>query len=291
LVATSLNPQQLAGTLRCLAQQGYKPAVWWLVQLLAITHSRVTTFDAASASNLLWAAASLSQHSQLPSEKWAADFAGQFWGQLGGLTAEQLADGLWGAVTVGYKPNEQQWGAWEAAAAAVGWQLPLQQARNAVQAMRAAKHTVPEPLLQQLQQEFDRHKAARAAEVAAAEAARQQAAAALSAQQQRAATAAAAIAAHRAAAASGGQQQQQQQQSSVASEFVAGVAQQGKGKGAAVGNSKGRRRKAMMAAARNSTGPVLVLQNLGLAGAAAAAAGNSSASEGAEFGQASAAVA
>ncbi|KAF6254277.1 hypothetical protein COO60DRAFT_1703383 [Scenedesmus sp. NREL 46B-D3] len=257
--------------MRCLAQQGFQPAVWWLVHLLAVSHARVTHFDAPAASGMLWAAAQLSQRSQLPSDKWCADFAGQFWSQLAGVSVEQLVEGVWGAVKVGYRPTDQQWASWDAAAAAVGWELTLQQARDAVEAMRAAQRRVPEPLLQQLQREFDQRKAARAAEVAAAEAARQQAAAALAAQQQRAAAAAAAIAAHRTAAAAG-RPQQQQQQLSAASEFVADMAKQGTV--AAVGNSKGRRRRALMAAARGSRGPVLVLQSLGAASSGASGGGD-----------------
>jgi hypothetical protein len=268
--------------MRCLAQQGYKPPVWWLVHLLAVTHSQVTSFDAAAASSMLWAAAKLSRHSRLPSDKWRADFAGQFWAQLSGVSAEQLADGLWGAVTVGYQPDNQQWRAWEEAAAALGWQLPLQQARDAVEAMRAAQHRVPEPLLQQLQREFEQQKAAREREVAAAEAARQRAAAALASQQQRAAAAAAAIVAHRAAGVA--PPQQQQQQLPAASNFVADVASQQR-KGGAVGNSKGRRKKALRAAARGSKGPVIVLQSLG------AAAGSSSVAGMGGAGQATAAMA
>lgn len=286
LVATSLTAAQLAETLRCLAQQGYKPAVWWLVHLLAVTHSRVTEFDAPAAASLLWAAARLSQSCQLPSDKWAADFAAQYWGNLSELSPALLADGMWGAVTIGFRPSEMQWGAWERAAAAAGWQLPLQQARDAVEAMRAAQRRVPDPLLQQLQRQFEQQKAAREAEVAAAEAARQQAAAALAAQQQRAATAAAVVAAHRAAAAGGGLQQQRQLVA--ASDFVAEVAQQQQRQGAAFGNSKGRRKKALRAAARgDGNGPVLVLPSMG----AAAGSGSSSAGEGSAPGQARAAMA
>jgi hypothetical protein len=225
---------------------------------------------------MLWAAAKLSRYSRLPSAKWRTDFARQFWAQLSGVSAEQLADGLWGAVTVGYRPNDQQWGQWEEAAAALGWQFPLQQARDAVAAMRAAQHRVPEPLLLQLQREFDQQKAARVKEVAAAEAARQRAAAALASQQQRAAAAAAAIAAHRAGVAA-------PQQLHAASDFVADVASQQRN-GGAVGNSKGRRKKALRAAARGSKGPVIVLQSLG------AAAGGSSGSNVGNAGQPAAAM-
>lgn len=249
-VSTSLKAPQLAGTLRCLAQQGYKPEDWWLVQMLALTHARVTQFDSKAAAGLLWAAAKLSRASQLPSDKWSADFAAQLWAQLGCLSAEQLVEGLWGAVAVGYRPTEEQWGALESAVALKGWQLQLQPARDAVEAFRQAKRSVPEPLLQQLQTEFERVKAVREAEVAAAEAARQQAAAALVAQQARAAAAAAAIAAHRA--------ELQVPELAAATKGSAGA-----------GNSKARRKRVLRAAAAaakvGNAGGMLVLPSLGAA--------------------------
>lgn len=117
------------------------------------------------------------------------------------LTAEQLAQGLWGAVQVGMRPDEQQWAAWEAAAAGMHWALPLDAAAQAVKAYKAAGRIMPRQLSKQLRAEKDAAEAARHAEVEAAAAARMAAARQLRAQQERMRTAAAAVAAHQSAVA------------------------------------------------------------------------------------------
>jgi hypothetical protein len=196
LVSSSLTAQQLARSLRCIATQHYKPTSWWLVKMLALTHARADQFTTTDASALLYAAGKLSHNSQLPSSKWSQDLAQQFWKQLSAANALQLSEGLWGAVAVGVVPSEQQWQQWEEAVEKLGWQLSLQQARNAVMSYRQLGRPVPSGLLGQLQSEYESMKALKAAEVAAAEAARQAAAQQLVMQQQRAAEAVAMITQH-----------------------------------------------------------------------------------------------
>lgn len=201
LVVTLLTAEQMSKALKCLAQQrNFKPTEWWLVKVLAVTHSRVTEFSAPAAASTLWAAAKLTQTSAFPSEKWVADFSGQFWDHVGDVQdVRQLGQGLWGSVVVGFRPSEDQWKGWEAAAARYQWKLPLAAARDAVQGYREVHRPVPSELLDQLQREWEVHKARQAAEVAAAEAARREAAAQLALQQQRMMAAQAAIAQHQAA--------------------------------------------------------------------------------------------
>ncbi|KAF8064679.1 pitC [Scenedesmus sp. PABB004] len=248
LVSTSLTAEQLGGALRCLAAARFAPASWWLVQMLAVAHARVPEFGGAPAAAMLWAAARLSQRSALPSAKWAADFADRLWAGLGGLGGAALGEGLWGAVAVGYAPSEEQWAAWEAAAARAGWALPLGPARDAVQAFRRAGRPVPAPLLDALSAQVEEARAERAAAVAAADDARREAAAALAAQQARAATtAAAAIAAHR-----------------------AGAAAPGGGAGHAKGARQRKAARRRAAAAAGAAAGVLVLPTLGAGGGGAA---------------------
>lgn len=196
LVCTSLTADQMAQALQCLAQQDrFVPASWWLVRILAVTHSRVTDYSAPAAAVVLWAAAKLSKNSALPSEKWTEDFSTQFWDHVKDITeVDQLGKGLWGSITVGYNPRDDQWKAWEAAGARFQWQLSLAAAREAVQGYRKIRRPVPAELLGRLQEQYEIEKARQAAEIAAAEKARQEAAAQLLLQQQRVAAVTAAIA-------------------------------------------------------------------------------------------------
>ena len=111
------------------------------------------------------------------------------------LTAQQLGLGLWGALTIGFKPTEEQWLQWEGAAKTLGWGLPLDAVQAAVLGYKLAGRTLPRELSARLQEEkaraqADAHDAVAAAEAAKAEAARQ-----LGLQQQRMQQAAAAVAA------------------------------------------------------------------------------------------------
>jgi hypothetical protein len=125
------------------------------------------------------------------------------------MTAEQLGLGLWGALTVGFRPSEEQWGHWEAAAAALDWGLPLDAVQAAVLGYKAAGRTLPKALSRQLQKEREKAAAAAKSEVEAAAAARAEAAQQLMMQQERMRQAAAAVAAFQK---QHHQQQQQQQQ-------------------------------------------------------------------------------
>lgn len=132
------------------------------------------------------------------------------WGQAGSeqpdntLTAQQLGLGLWGAVTIGFRPKEDQWLQWEAAAKTLGWGLPLDAVQAAVLGYKVVGRTLPRELSQQLQKEKDKAQASAQKQIEAAAAAKAQAARQLAVQQQRMQQAAAAVAAFQA------QQQQQQ---------------------------------------------------------------------------------
>jgi len=237
-VITQLSADQVAASLRCLALEGFVPQHWWVVNVLAAAHSRHRQFDGPAAAELLWAVAKLCSHVQLPSKKWVQDFTQRFWnavpkaaaaageGERGAgastagrvyqaspkpkrqLTAQQLGLGLWGAVTVGFKPTEEQWVQWEAAAKALDWGLPLDAVQAAVLGYSTAGRVLPRELSQQLQSEKHKAEAAAHAEVAAAAAAKAAAVQQLAMQQERMRQAAAAVHAFQVQR----QQQQQQQQ-------------------------------------------------------------------------------
>jgi hypothetical protein len=235
VVSTALTAGQISGAVACLAANAFVPSAWWLVQMLATVHARVTEFDGAAAAELLYAAAQLcgSSGSRLPSTKWVQDFSARFWDALAaaagqqhqgaaaaapaagagrrpaaaaagarGLSGQQLAQGLWGSLAVGFQPSDAQWADWEGAAGGLQWALPLEGAQQAVLAYKQAGRIMPRQLGQRLQAEQQAAQAARRAEVEAATAARTAAAAQLRAQQQRMRAAAATVAAH--------QQQRQQ---------------------------------------------------------------------------------
>lgn len=131
------------------------------------------------------------------------------------MTARQLGLGLWGALTVGFKPSEEQWVQWEAAAKTIDWALPLDAVQASVLGYKAAGRVLPRELSRQLQRETDTASAAAHAEVEAAAAAKAAAAKQLAVQQHRMRQAAAAVAAF---------QRQRQQQVVAAAGGGGGVA-------------------------------------------------------------------
>jgi hypothetical protein len=120
------------------------------------------------------------------------------------LTAQQLGLGLWGAITIGFRPTEEQWEQWEAAAKTLRWGLPLDAVQAAVLGYKVAGRVLPRELSQQLQVEKQKAQSIAHQQIEAAEAAKAEAARQLVMQQNRMRQAAAAVAAF--------QQQQQQQQ-------------------------------------------------------------------------------
>jgi hypothetical protein len=129
------------------------------------------------------------------------------------LTAQQLGLGLWGAVTIGFRPTDEQWAQWEAAAKTLGWGLPLDAVQAAVLGYKVVGRTLPRELSQQLQVEKQKAQSIAHQQIEAAEAAKAEAARQLVVQQNRMRQAAAAVAAF--------QQQHQQQQQQVSAQVDA----------------------------------------------------------------------
>lgn len=129
---------------------------------------------------------------QAPGHPWAGQAAAA--GQPDRtLTAQQLGLGLWGAVTMGFRPSAEQWAQWEAAAKTLGWGFPLDAVQAAVLGYKTAGRALPRELSQQLQAEKAKAEEDAQRQVEAAAAEKAAAAHQLAMQQERMRQAAAAV--------------------------------------------------------------------------------------------------
>lgn len=108
----------------------------WLLDVLAQIHCHVSTFNAESASGVVWGMARLTVDMPLPSERWVSDFANQLRSSFVEATSSQLAAGLWGVVQLGFKPSSGWLTDWEQAAAERGWQFDVADAEEVAVAYR-----------------------------------------------------------------------------------------------------------------------------------------------------------
>lgn len=127
---------------------------------------------------------------QAPGHPWGQAAAGQ---PDRTLTAQQLGLGLWGAVTMGFRPSAEQWAQWEAAAKTLGWGFPLDAVQAAVLGYKTAGRELPRELSQQLQAEKAKAEEDAQRQVEAAAAEKAAAAHQLAMQQERMRQAAAAV--------------------------------------------------------------------------------------------------
>jgi hypothetical protein len=117
-----LSPREAALLIALLGAHGHAPRDQWSVEMGAQLHAMVADFDPPSAAAVLWGFARMAAAGgRRPGAKFTADFAARAAAGIQSAGAGPLARGLWGLAALGHPLEPGFLPAWEARAAALGW--------------------------------------------------------------------------------------------------------------------------------------------------------------------------